>query len=1565
MNWIDIHNDGFVQKLEHNLDEYVSKENIANMTKPHVDKLQEHVWMFQEPDEYVFIHPSQPLDKELKGSKVWRYEGIGWSKDSFGKWNGIEHNNSSLYQTNVTESNIYLRKDPNTMSTGMINKVNFQPQYQSDSGANRNVTNQKELLIHYKSIKPYSISGVNQDAAGNIECVGEGDMILRTDGNRTMLIRTLHSPNSSGTIISPTAVAKQYSHRYSGWILETDCVAGVGSLKLLCRNGIQSDEFTLYSNNDLWYHDMFQTNQNDLAEIETVCVKSLSDAASYELWHQRLAHPGETIMSTVHKHVRGVPKLRGNSFWKCPSCMSSKIHKRSFKDKSPHKINTDCQKITSPSNRMKMYVGQHWSMDFGFMRGSSFKTTKIFKGEKVTITSKDGYNSYLIIVERCTRFTWVFLTSSKHPPIDAARSILLKFKSEHKHRTVRTDQGGELGKSSDFRNMIEKERFHLELTGSDASAQNGLAENPNKILAQMVRCMLYASELGPEMWSYAIVHAVYIKNRIPHSAINKTPYEMFTGFTPDLSSLRIFGCRVFSRNPGKRPAKLDKHDSQGVFLGYTATEKNIKYLDDISGLVKTATHVYYDEAYMTTHASKAPLAAQTLQRLGYGFKEHWIKNEDRQHEVLVQLLDKNAKPPSQSSEGAIGYDIFSNIKHNVSIQPNQKERIQTGICIECPTGTYARIAPRSGLTIKKNLDTKAGVIDPDYRGEVIVVVHNFGNEEQTICSGDKVAQIIFEQARTPKVVISKELSTTKRDQKGFGSTDLDIKNSVQPTIKKVDINLDEDSDHPYHIEMSSDPIDNITRRSIKPFGIHPTLGMNLRICPHRNRPQLMSCEPSTPAMRISKWRSQLRYSYVTKVAGVEIANVQDIEKAVKICRAKKDKEIDVYFATIDKIAMHPQKGTPQLYHDQLNIIGKHLWEIQYDIRSHEHNDPAIFLVNKDKKLNRKIPRKKKSKKKKKGFTRKELQQRDDWNEWIMSEWKQLNQYEDQQMFDEPSEIPKGSNILSLLWVYLIKLCGTKKSRCVCNGSQRMRGTVTLGETYAQSLEQTAARIFWAIVAILNLIAIGADASNAFAEAPPPVAPLFVRVDNQYREWWTKCKKRPPIPYGYGLRVKRALQGHPESPRLWANLIDSIIQKLGLHPCVHEPCLYYGETIDGKNMKVLFLRQVDDFAVACMNKADAETIISKINECMSIQIKVLGVIDRFNGMDVSQTKWYVKLHNKTYIRKILENKQHLLEGKVHTFPIPMHSDSEYAKQLETAESLSEEELKNVEKEFKFSYRQAIGEILYALVTCRMDISFALTKLSQYSTKPARVHFEAVAALYRYLHATENDGIYYWRTQPRQDLPDGEFPSCKYDQLEIDEKNNPLEQFNPKQLIGMVDSDFAADRQHRKSVSGIVLRLAGGTIVGKTRFQEIIAQSSTEAEFIAAADAGKIILYVRSILEQVGIPQYEATLLYEDNQGALLMAQAGKPTKKTRHVEIKHFTIQQWTALDLILLKHIRTTLNASDAMTKAVARTLFYRHMDYIMGRKLPEYLINAMKNTGSESLLTKMSVLSHSKMTKE
>ena len=114
------------------------------------------------------------------------------------------------------------------------------------------------------------------------------------------------------------------------------------------------------------------------------------------------------------------------------------------------------------------------------------------------------------------------------------------------------------------------------------------------------------------------------------------------------------------------------------------------------------------------------------------------------------------------------------------------------------------------------------------------------------------------------------------------------------------------------------------------------------------------------------------------------------------------------------------------------------------------------------------------------------------------------------------------------------------------------------------------------------------------------------------------------------------------------------------------------------------------------------------------------------------------------------------------------------------------------------------------------------------------------------------------------------------------------------------------------------LAGGTIHYKSKYQDVIATSTSKAEFIAAAEAGKQILYIRSILDTIGIPQQAATTLYEDNQGALLMANAQKPTKHTKHMDICYFALQDWVNRDLITLKRIGTMDNYSDALTKPLA-----------------------------------------------
>ena len=159
-----------------------------------------------------------------------------------------------------------------------------------------------------------------------------------------------------------------------------------------------------------------------------------------------------------------------------------------------------------------------------------------------------------------------------------------------------------------------------------------------------------------------------------------------------------------------------------------------------------------------------------------------------------------------------------------------------------------------------------------------------------------------------------------------------------------------------------------------------------------------------------------------------------------------------------------------------------------------------------------------------------------------------------------------------------------------------------------------------------------------------------------------------------------------------------------------------------------------------------------------------------------------------------------------------------------------------------------------------------------------------------------------------------------------------------LIGVKNTDWTGYSINRKSITRIVIMLAGSTILCKSRFQDTIALSSTEAEFIAAVEAGKYILYLRSILNDIGIPQNDATILYEDNQGSLLMASAQQPTKRTRHIDINNFVLQDWCETDIIAMKRINAKDNCSDTLTKATPRTLFYRHMEYILGKIILEYI---------------------------
>lgn len=206
--------------------------------------------------------------------------------------------------------------------------------------------------------------------------------------------------------------------------------------------------------------------------------------------------------------------------------------------------------------------------------------------------------------------------------------------------------------------------------------------------------------------------------------------------------------------------------------------------------------------------------------------------------------------------------------------------------------------------------------------------------------------------------------------------------------------------------------------------------------------------------------------------------------------------------------------------------------------------------------------------------------------------------------------------------------------------------------------------------------------------------------------------------------------------------------------------------------------------------------------------------------------------------------------------------------------------------------------------------------------------------KYLALTKNKGIHYWRTTPNITLPDIPAQECITDD---DIMHSIPKSKQPATIHGYVDSDWGTDRTHRRSITGIAIMLAGAVIAYKTKYQPTVALSSTEAEFAAAAEAGKMILYLRSILHELGFEQHLPTILFEDNQGALHMANSGQPTKRTRHMDIKYFALQNWCETDLIKLQQITTQHNISDAFTKNLGRIKFYQQTDVLMGRRVPIY----------------------------
>ncbi len=140
--------------------------------------------------------------------------------------------------------------------------------------------------------------------------------------------------------------------------------------------------------------------------------------------------------------------------------------------------------------------------------------------------------------------------------------------------------------------------------------------------------------------------------------------------------------------------------------------------------------------------------------------------------VGIKKINDKATIPTYGSEYAAGADLYACLESDVTIEPHATVMIPTGLAMELPVGYAGLIYARSGLASKKGLApaNKVGVVDSDYRGEVMVALHNHGETAQTISHGERIAQMVITPYLAASFVLEEELSSTVRGAGGFGST---------------------------------------------------------------------------------------------------------------------------------------------------------------------------------------------------------------------------------------------------------------------------------------------------------------------------------------------------------------------------------------------------------------------------------------------------------------------------------------------------------------------------------------------------------------------------------------------------------------------------------------------------------------------------------------------------------------------------------------------------------------------------------------------------------------------------
>lgn len=503
-------------------------------------------------------------------------------------------------------------------------------------------------------------------------------------------------------------------------------------------------------------------------------------------------------------------------------------------------------------------------------------------------------------------------------------------------------------------------------------------------------------------------------------------------------------------------------------------------------------------------------------------------------------------------------------------------------------------------------------------------------------------------------------------------------------------------------------------------------------------------------------------------------------------------------------------------------------------------------------------------------TYREAMVRDDSEKWEPSFREEIEALKDNGTWDpEPVDLPEGRTAVGCGWVCRIKTNAQGetvryRSRLVAKGFTQREG-IDYTEVFAPVVKLDSVRAVLTYAATNDLEIHQMDVKNAYLNGVLEEE-IYMRQPEGFEVPGTEGKV---------LRLRKALYGLKQSGRTWYKTVSSAFGELHLIRSEADFSVYFGR--QGTSFVIIYIH-VDDMAL--ITNSTPRLLVIKTDLGSRFKMVDMGELKYFLSIEHTRnrTDRTITLSQSHYIRKVLERFNMADASPVAT---PIAHGAIFSEEDCPADgSLEQERMKDV------PYIEALGCLMYAMTSTRPDIAYALGVLSRFARNPGERHWGHLKHLLRYMKGTADYALTLGGT-------------------------------GPLILEAYSDADFQGDRDNSKSTSGYVIFFGAGAVAWSSKRQGCVAMSTTEAEYMALTHCAREVIWYRSLLEDIGLPQSEPTMIFGDNMGSLALATNPTNHSLAKHIKRHYHFIRHSIEDGDINVSYVNTSDQIADVMTKGL------------------------------------------------